>query len=90
MEIIEYPSRDDWNKITERPHLNTLALHEKVRNILNEIRENGDCAIRSYTEQFQGVRLSELEVQENEFAEAEKLLDKELKEAILTAKKKYS
>ncbi len=87
MEIIEYPSRDDWNKITERPHLNTLALHEKVRNILNEIRENGDCAIRSYTEQFQGVRLSELEVQENEFAEAEKLLDKELKEAILTAKK---
>lgn len=87
MEIIEYPSRDDWNKITERPHLDTLALHEKVRNILNEIRENGDCAIRSYTEQFQGVRLSELEVQENEFAEAEKLLDKELKEAILTAKK---
>ena len=78
MEIIEYPSRDDWNKITERPHLDTLALHEKVRNILNEIRD---------TEQFQGVRLSELEVQENEFAEAEKLLDKELKEAILTAKK---
>lgn len=31
MEIIEYPSRDDWNKITERPHLDTLALHEKVR-----------------------------------------------------------
>ena len=36
MEIIEYPSRDDWNKITERPHLDTLALHEKVRKILKE------------------------------------------------------
>ena len=39
MEIIEYPSRDDWNKITERPHLDTLALHEKVRNILKEFPE---------------------------------------------------
>lgn len=86
MEIIEYPTRDTWGKIIERPHLDTLALHEKVRGILNDIRENGDCSVRSYVEQFQGIRLSDLEVQEEEFAEAEKLIDKKLKTAILSAK----
>ncbi len=86
MEIIEYPSRDEWSKIIERPHLDTSALHEKVKGILNDIRENGDCSVRSYVEQFQGVVLSDLEVREEEFAEAEKLIDEDLKRAILNAK----
>lgn len=86
MEIIKYPSRNEWRKIIERPHLDTLALHEKVSNILNDIRENGDSRIRSYVEQFQGVRLSDLEVSEKEFTKAETLIDPKLKDAILTAK----
>lgn len=86
MEIIKYPSRNEWDKITERPHLDTLALHEKVNGILNDIRENGDRSVRSYVEQFQGVKLSDLEVSEKEFAEADASIDQKLKDAILTAK----
>lgn len=87
MEIIKYPSRNEWNKITERPHLDILALHEKVNGILKDIRENRDRAVLSYVEQFQGVKLSDLEVSEKEFADAEAQISQELKDAILTAKK---
>lgn len=50
--------------------------------VLGDIREKGDKAVIEYEEKFDKVKLSSLEVTEEEFAEAEKATDNTLKEAI--------
>ena len=49
---------------------------------MGAIREKGDKAVIEYEEKFDKVKLSSLEVTEEEFAEAELLTDSKLKEAI--------
>ena len=57
-----------------------------VGQILQDIRERGDTAVKEYTQKFDKVTLNHLEVSPTELAEAEALLDSELKTAIQTAK----
>lgn len=46
------------------------ALDEAVLTIISDVRKNGDAALRAYTEKFDGVKLDELIVTEEEFREA--------------------
>ena len=85
MNIIKYPARSDWKSILSRPTLNTATLRDTVLQVLGEIREKGDKAVIEYEEKFDKVKLSSLEVTEEEFAEAELLTDSKLKEAIENA-----
>lgn len=82
MNIIKYPARSDWKSILSRPTLNTATLRDTVLQVLGAIREKGDKAVIEYEEKFDKVKLSSLEVTEEEFAEAELLTDSKLKEAI--------
>ena len=82
MNIIKYPARSDWKSILSRPTLNTATLCDTVLQVLGAIREKGDKAVIEYEEKFDKVKLSSLEVTEEEFAEAELLTDSKLKEAI--------
>lgn len=82
MNIIKYPARSDWKSILSRPTLNTATLRDTVLQVLGAIREKGDKAVIEYEEKFDKVKLSSLEVTEEEFAEAELLIDSKLKEAI--------
>lgn len=82
MNIIKYPARSEWKSILNRPTLNTTSLHDTVLQILGDIREKGDIAVIEYEERLDKVKLSSLEVTEEEFAEAEKATDNTLKEAI--------
>ena len=50
---------------------------EAVREIVENVRKNGDAALFDYTERFDGVRLSSLEVTEDEIASAEKEVEPE-------------
>ena len=85
MNIIKYPARSDWKSILSRPTLNTATLRGTVLQVLGAIREKGDKAVIEYEEKFDKVKLSSLEVTEEEFAEAELLTDSKLKEAIENA-----
>ena len=85
MNIIKYPARSDWKSILSRPTLNTATLRDTVLQVLGAIREKGDKAVIEYEEKFDKVKLSSLEVTEEEFAEAELLTDSKLKEAIENA-----
>ncbi|MCZ7399886.1 MAG: histidinol dehydrogenase [Candidatus Methanoperedens sp.] len=49
-----------------------------VISILNDVRENGDAAIRKYTEQFDRAKINEIEVSHKEIHEALFSLDKNL------------
>lgn len=79
------PKKIDWPEILKRPVFDVSALFAIVQPVLNEIKLNGDAALKKYTLKFDGVDLQNFKVSEAEFAEAEQLVDAELKDAIALA-----
>lgn len=68
-----------------RPTFDNTILQQKVKGILEDVRQHGDAAIAKYTTQFDGVTLTDIVVSSDEINEAESLLTDELKQAIQTA-----
>ena len=87
MEIIKYPAREDRQSLVARPAMDVTELFDTVRSVLEEVRREGDAAVKRYEEKFDKVRLESLRVSESEMEEACHLVPEELKQAILTAKK---
>lgn len=84
-EYFNYPAATDWEKISARPHLDTQQLAEVVKDVLADIKANGDEAVRKYESKFDHVELDSLKVSADEIYEAEGLIDDELKNSLLTA-----
>ena len=80
------PSATDWNFILKRPAFETGLLEETVSAILEDVKLNGDDAVKKYATKFDGVTLKELRVSTSEIAEAESLVSADLKTAITIAK----
>ncbi len=55
-----------------------VDVSDTVREIINNVKENKDSALRFYAEKFDGVKLTNLEVTSEEIEEAFSLVDKEL------------
>lgn len=85
MQIYEYPQREQWGEIIERPRLDLSQLNQTVATVLADVRQRGDAAVRHYEQQFDHVELQDLAVSEQEMDEAEKLISNELKDAIILA-----
>ena len=62
MKKIFHPNKKIWNELIIRPSINAKKLHEKVAQILENVRVNGDEAIRSYTKSFDDVDLQQIEL----------------------------
>ncbi|HSZ87357.1 MAG TPA: histidinol dehydrogenase [Puia sp.] len=86
MQTIKYSKNKDWQKILQRPAIDSSSLEKKVNKILNEVKRKGDKAIKKFTEEFGGIKLKNFSVTESEFKEVEKLVSNELKNAIIVAK----
>lgn len=86
MLVFEYPERSQWPELLRRPVFDNTALETSVGNILADVRQNGDAAVRKYAQQFDKVQLDALAVTPAEFAQAAATLDPALKKAILQAK----
>lgn len=86
MQIIRYPKKESWSEILLRPNLETEDLTATVTAILNDVKLNGDKALRIYTAKFDGIELKEILVSKDEFVEAEKHIPADLKQAINHAK----
>lgn len=82
MRIVRYPEREVWKKILERPHTDISALNGVVDDILENVRNNSDEAVRRCELRFDGVSLQSLAVTEGEIENAVRSVDAELKEAI--------
>lgn len=82
MRIVRYPEREVWKKILERPHTDISALNGVVDDILEDVRNNGDEAVRRCELRFDGVSLQSLAVTYGEIENAVRSVDAELKEAI--------
>ena len=70
MEIIKYPSKEDWSSLVKRPALDVTTLFDTVRTVLDEVRQEGDAAVKRYEEKFDKVTLANLQVSEAEIEEA--------------------
>lgn len=86
MEIIKYPSKEEWEGLAKRPALDVTTLFDTVRTVLDEVRQEGDAAVKRYEEKFDKVVLSGLQVSQEEIEEARELVSEDLKQAIRTAK----
>lgn len=86
MEVIKYPSKADWPSLVKRPALDVTTLFDTVRTVLNEVRSEGDTAVKRYEKKFDKVTLFGLQVSEEEIKEARELVSEDLKQAIRTAK----
>lgn len=82
MNIIKYPAREEWASIVERPHLDVTELNQTVANVLADIRQRGDEAVKGYELKFDHVDLDSLAVSDDEMADAESKISKQLREAI--------
>ncbi len=85
MQIVLYPSKQEWGTYLQRPHRDASELRDIVRSVLSDIRANGDEAVKQYELKFDRVALSSLVVSEAEMQEADNLVSDELKTAIRMA-----
>jgi len=86
MQVIKYPEKNMWPEILRRPTLDTGFLERTVANILADVRENGDSALRHCSRHFDLVEIDEFLVSDHEYLEAEALVSQGVKDAIAIAK----
>lgn len=84
-ETYSYPAKEEWSKIIGRPHIDISQLTATVTSVLDDIKANGDEAVKRYEEKFDHVSLSSLRVTDAELEEAETLVSDDLKQAISLA-----
>ena len=87
MQQYNYPAKEEWASILQRPLLDVVQLHGTVAAVLGEIRTKGDAALKELEKKFDKVELTSLQVSQAEIDEACVLVSDELKAAILHAKK---
>jgi len=87
MQVIRYPSRESWKELLKRPQLDSSSLFGTVQQVLDEVREKGDAAIRNFTEKFDKVRVENIEVSQEEMEQAAQQIDPLLKQAIEMARR---
>ncbi len=85
MKIYNNPPTCQWEELCKRAQKDNSLIMERTAAILKEVKEGGDEAIKRISSQIDGYCPDTFEVQENEFAQAEKEVSSELKEAIETA-----
>ncbi|MDP4184943.1 MAG: histidinol dehydrogenase [Bacteroidota bacterium] len=85
MQIIRNPEVKEWGELLKRPMMDTSSLNATVKGVLEEIRKEGDRAVKKYTLQFDKVLPENIRVSAEEIDQAEAELDSELKKAIEAA-----
>ena len=79
------PKLSDWLALTSRPTKEAQDLQKIVLDVFEKIQSEKDKALIDFTEKFDKVKLSSLEVSLEEIEEAKPLISEELKQAIQLA-----
>lgn len=86
MQIIDNPNKDSWLDVLKRPTQTIDDIEGLVKEVFQEVKQNGDEAIQSYTERFDGVELHNNLVTSDEIETAVSTIPEALKKAIQQAK----
>lgn len=87
MRTYNYPGKELWQEIIQRPAADHSSIEKSVKKILQKVKEKGDKAIKKFSKEFDSVSLKKLAVTEKEITQAVNKLPAELKQAIEQAKK---
>jgi len=80
-------SEQDKKMVLERPALeNSAMLHQQVLNIVDNVRNNGDDALKDYSQRFDNVSLATIAVSQESIDRAAENVSDELKHALALAK----
>jgi histidinol dehydrogenase len=82
MKTYKNPNQKKWAELIKRPVINQLQLSKTVEEIIQDVSDNGDEALFKYTQRFDGVTLSKLEVREKEIENSIAQTPQSLKAAI--------
>jgi histidinol dehydrogenase len=85
MKIYKYPAESEWLVLQQRPEMDVSELFTTVQAVLDDVKRDGDAAIRHYGNKFDKVDIADFQVTPEEMAAAEMMLSDELKNAIRTA-----
>jgi histidinol dehydrogenase len=80
------PPKSEWASLTERAGKSYDELHQAVMPIIQDVKKEGDAAVRRYIEKFDKVHIADFRVTKKEFDEADAHVSEELKKAIKVAK----
>ncbi|MFJ7934659.1 histidinol dehydrogenase [Sporosarcina sp. NPDC096371] len=86
MRIVTVEQYTDDNEQGKAVQHNDLDFDKNVLEIIGRVREKGDQALVNYTEQFDGIRLDNLIVTDEEFEEAQAQITEEFLAALRKAK----
>ena len=76
------PGREEWGRLAERNVPDDTAIAQSVGNIVAQVKDMGDAALRQFAKAFDGAELRDIEVSQAEIEAADSRLSPELKEAI--------
>ena len=86
MNTTDNPSRKHWAVLTQRPTKKSTDLGKIIGEVFDEVKKNGDAALRAYTARFDNVVLNDLKVSQEEIDASAALVSEDLKNAIALAK----
>ncbi|MFY0591058.1 histidinol dehydrogenase [Roseivirga sp.] len=86
MKTVINPARSTWAGLLERPTMDLESIERLVKPVMEAVQSRGDEALREFTEKFDKVTLSAIQVTESEISTAINLVDDTLKQAIAVAK----
>lgn len=78
-------SLGEIGKLTKRPAIDFKSVFETVRKVLEDVKINGDKAVKTYTKRFDGVELEDFLVSGEEINKACERISPEIKEAFKIA-----
>ena len=82
MKIFEFPSKEQIKEIIKRPTLDFEQIEQKVRPIIEEVRKNGDQALRKFALEFDNILINDFKIEKEILDNSEKNISQELKNAI--------
>lgn len=85
METFLYPKKEQWPALMARPTATYDALEPLVQEVFTAVKEEGDAAVKRYTQKFDGQTLDELNVSEGEINDALGRVPSDLKAAVQLA-----
>ena len=80
------PKKEKWEALIQRPSFDYAALEIIVLPVLQDVKQNGDAAVKKYTAQFDKIEFNDTKVSPAEMEEALLLVGDDLKNAIQMAK----
>lgn len=84
IQIIQFPEKELWQSLTQRPVKEKKELQNSVNEIINNVKKEKDSALYKYTQMWDSEKLKNIKVSNQEIEQIH--ISAELKKAIETAK----